>query len=174
MIRTRLSGQDFRRTAVGVFLLVFATSVAAQQPGPPPAFNEPSGSFFALSVKDLNATSAWYQQKLGFHEIKQGGSPDGKSRAIILERDGAVLELIHHKQAVHGASVMKGYKTYLVYGIFKVGFVVHDVDHTLQRLKANGVQIANGPYTDEPMHMRTFMIRDNEGNYIQFFSRVNG
>lgn len=155
-------------------LVLFAASAFAQQSGPPPAFNEPLGSFFALSVKDLNATSAWYQQKLGFHEIKQGASPDGKSRAIILERDGAVLELIHHKQAVNGSAVMKGYKTYLIHGIFKVGFIVDDVDHTLQRLKANGVPIANGPYTDEPMHMRSFFIRDNEGNIIQFLSKVSG
>ena len=155
-------------------LLVTVASACAQQSGPPPAFNEPNGSFFALSVKNLDATAAWYKQKLGFHEIKQGASPDGKSRAIILERDGAVLELIHHKQAVSGSALMKGYKTYLVHGIFKVGFIVDDVDHTLQRLKANGVPIANGPYTDEPMHMRTFMIRDNEGNYIQFFSKVSG
>lgn len=155
-------------------ILLVTASAFAQQSGPPPAFNEPSGSFFALSVKDLNATSAWYKQKLGFHEIKQGASPDGKSRAIILERDGAVLELIHHKQAVNGTALRKDYKPYLVHGIFKVGFIVQDADHTMQRLKANGVPIANGPYTDEPMHMRTFMIRDNEGNYIQFFSKVSG
>ena len=155
-------------------IILAAASALAQQSGPPPAFNEPSGSFFALSVKDLNATAAWYKQKLGFKEIKQGAAPDGKSRAIILDRDGVVLELIHHKQAVNGSTLMKGYKTYLVYGIFKIGFVVQDADHTMQRLKANGVPIANGPYTDEGMHMRTFMVRDNEGNYIQFFSKVSG
>jgi catechol 2,3-dioxygenase-like lactoylglutathione lyase family enzyme len=156
-----------------VFLLLAAASFA-QQSGPPPAFNEPSGSFFALSVKDLNATSAWYQQKLGFHEVHQSASPDGKSRAIILARDGAIVELIHHKQAVTGTALRKDYKAYLVHGIFKVGFVVQDADHTMQRLKANGVQIANGPFTDDALHMRSFIIRDNEGNYIQFFSKVSG
>ena len=155
-------------------ILLVASCTFAQQSGPAPAFNEPSGSFFALSVKDLNSTAAWYKQKLGFKEIKESASPDGKSRAIILDRDGIIVELIHHKQAVSGAAVMKGYKTYLVHGIFKVGFIVDDVDHTLQRLKANGVPIANGPYTDQAMHMRSFMIRDNEGNYIQFFSKVSG
>ena len=155
-------------------LLLTVACALAQQPGPPPAFNEPSGSFFALSVKNLDATAAWYKQKLGFHEIKQSASPDGKSRAIILERDGAVLELIHHKQAVSGNALMKGYKTYLVHGIFKVGFIVDDVDHTLQRLKANGVPVYNGPFNDEALHMRSFLIRDNEGNIIQFFSKVSG
>ena len=186
MIRALVSGHDFSRAIHhctwrgfsrwlgAMIILSVTTGVKAQQPGPPPAFNEPSGSFFALSVKDLNSTAAWYKQKLGFKELKQGASPDGKSRAIILDRDGIIVELISHKQAVNGATLMKGYKTYLIHGIFKVGFIVDDVDHTLQRLKANGVPIANGPYTDEAMHMRSFMIRDNEGNYIQFFSKVSG
>ena len=157
-----------------VLFILFTASAFSQQSGPSPAFDELKGSFFALSVTDLTATSAWYQQKLGFRKIKQGASPDGKARTIILERDGAVLELIQHQQAVNGSSVMKGYKTYLVHGIFKVGFIVDDLDRTLQRLKASGVPVANGPYTDEAMHMRTFMIRDNEGNYIQFFCKVSG
>jgi catechol 2,3-dioxygenase-like lactoylglutathione lyase family enzyme len=155
--------------------LLLATSTLAQQSGPPLAFNEPLGSFFALSVKDLNASSAWYQQKLGFKVVKQGGvSPDGKSSAMILDRDGFVLELVHHKQAVNGNTLRKDYKPYLVYGIFKVGLIVDDADHTAQRLRANGVPIANDPFTDEALHMRSFIIRDNEGNYIQFFSKVSG
>ena len=155
-------------------LLMIVASAFAQQSGPPPAFNEPSGSFFALSVKDLNASSAWYRQKLGFREVHQSAAPDGKSRAILLERDGALLELIHHKQAVPGVALRKNYRAYLVHGIFKVGFIVQDADHTMQRLKANGVQIANGPFTDDALHMRSFIIRDNEGKYIQFFSKVSG
>ena len=155
-------------------ILVTVGSACAQQSGPPPAFNEPNGSYFALSVKNLDATAAWYKQKLGFHEVKQGASPDGKSRAIILDRDGIIVELIHHKLAVSGAALKKGYKPYLVYGVFKVGFIVDDVDHTLQRLKANGVPVYNGPFNDDALHMRSFLIRDNEGNIIQFFSKVSG
>ena len=156
-------------------ILLVAASAFAQRPsGPPPAFNEPSGSYFALSVKDLNATSAWYQQKLGFREVKQGASRDGKSRTVVLDREGVVLELIHHKDAVPGSRLRKDFKPYLVYGVFKIGLIVHDADHTLQRLKENGVPIANGPWTDQELHMRSFFIRDNEGNIIQFLSKVSG
>ncbi len=163
------------RFSAGLLCLsLIAASAVAQQSGPPPAFAEPAGSFFALSVRDLNASSAWYQQMLGFREVHQSASPDGKSRAILLERDGAILELIHHQQAVSGNALRKDYKSYLVHGIFKVGFIVQDADHTMQRLKANGVPIANGPFTDDALHMRSFIIRDNEGNYIQFFSKVSG
>ena len=165
----------FSRFSAGIlFVALIAASAFAEQSGPPPAFNEPLGSFFALSVKDLNASSAWYQQKLGFREVHESASPDGKSRAVLLERDGAILELIHHKQATSGTALRKDYKAYLVHGIFKVGFIVQDADHTMQRLKANGVPIANGPFTDDALHMRSFIIRDNEGNYIQFFSKVSG
>ena len=155
-------------------ILLFAASAFAQQSGPPPAFNEPSGSYFALSVKDLATTAAWYRQKLGFHEVKQSASSDGRSRAIILDRDGIIVELIHHKLAASGTTLKKGYKPYLIYGVFKVGFIVDDVDHTLDRLKANGVPVYNGPFNDDALHMRSFLIRDNEGNIIQFFSKVSG
>jgi catechol 2,3-dioxygenase-like lactoylglutathione lyase family enzyme len=155
-------------------VLLFAASSFAQQSGPPPAFNEPSGSFFALSVKDLNASSAWYKQKLGFKEVKQGAARDGKSRTVVLDRDGVVLELIHHKDAVDGSRLRKDYKPYLIHGVFKIGLIVPDADHTMQRLKENGVQIASGPWTDQELHMRSFFIRDNEGNIIQFLSKVSG
>jgi len=179
--RRHASGHDFNRAAstccacgfsrwpFGVIVLCLTvTSALAQQSGPRPAFIEPSGSFFALSVKDLTATAAWYQQRLGFKQVKQGAARDGKSRSIVLDRDGVVLELIHHKDAVDGSKLRKDYKPYLIYGVFKIGLIVQDADHTLQRLKENGVQIANGPWTDQELHMRSFFIRDNEGNIIQF------
>jgi catechol 2,3-dioxygenase-like lactoylglutathione lyase family enzyme len=158
-------------------LAVILLSVAcgfAQQSGPPPAFQSPRGAFFALSVKNLDTTAGWYKEKLGFREVKQGASRDGTSRSIILDRDGVVLELIHHKQASSGTTLRKDYKRYLVFGVFKIGLIVDDADHTMQRLQANGVQIANGPWTDEELQMRAFFIRDNEGNIIQFLSKVGG
>ena len=156
-------------------ILLFAASPVAQQPPQQPPFPPPSGAYFAISVRDLNTSAQWYKQKLGFHEVKQGASRDGLSRAIILETDGVLLELIHHKRATSARSLIKGYKgAYQIYGVFKIGLLVQDADHTLQRLQANGVQIANGPYTDDGLHMRSFFIRDNEGNIIQFLSRIGG
>ena len=160
---------------IRILAIVFlAASAFAQQSGPPPAFESPRGAYFALSVKDLNVSAAWYEQKLGFREVKQGAARDGKSRTIVLDRDGVVLELVHHRDSVDGTRLRKDYKPYLVYGVFKIGLIVDDADHTLQRLKANGVEIANGPWTDQELHMRSFFIRDNEGNIIQFLSKVSG
>ncbi len=153
------------------FLLVAATAFAQQLTVLPP----PTGSYFAISVRDLNASAQWYKQKLGFHEVKQSASRDGLARAIILESDGILLEIVSHKRAVSPRSLMKGYKdAYQIHGVFKVGFLVQDADHVLQRLKANGVTIANRPYTDDGLQMRSFFIRDNEGNIIQFLSRIGG
>lgn len=158
-------------------MLVCVASAFAQQaklPAQSP-FPPPSGAYFAISVRDLKASSDWYKQKLGFREVKQSASRDGLSRAIILETDGVLLELIHHKRAVAPRALIKEYKgAYQIHGIFKVGLLVQDADHTLQRLKANGIPIANGPYTDEELHMRSFFIRDNDGNIIQFLSRIGG
>lgn len=160
------------RVLVCAFL--WAASVVAQQPAQSP-FPPPTGSYFAISVRDLNATAEWYKQKLGFREVKQSASRDGLARAIILEGDGVVVEIVHHKRAVSPRTLVKGYKdAYQIYGVFKVGLIVQDADHTLQRLKANGVAIANGPFNDDALHLRSFLIRDNEGNIIQFFSRISG
>src|SRR4051812_26756686 len=164
----------FSPGVLGVFIILFATNAFAQQSAPPPAFQAPRGAYFALSVKNLETTAGWYKQKLGFREVKQGASRDGASRSIILDREGVVLELIHHKQASSGTTLRKDYKPYLVFGVFKIGLIVDDADHTMQRLQANGVQIANGPWTDQELQMRSFFIRDNEGNIIQFLSKVSG
>jgi methylmalonyl-CoA/ethylmalonyl-CoA epimerase len=156
------------------FVLLCFTTAFAQQPAQSP-FPPPTGSYFAISVHDLNATAEWYKQKLGFREVKQSASRDGLARAIILEGDGVLVEVVHHKRAVSPRTLIKGYKdAYQIYGVFKVGLMVQDVDHTLQRLKANGVAIANGPFNDDALHLRSFFIRDNEGNIIQFFSRLGG
>lgn len=155
-------------------MLLCLASAVAQQPAQSP-FPPPSGAYFAISVRDLNASAQWYKQKLGFHEVKQSASRDGSSRAIILETDGVLLELVHSKRAVSPRALIKGYKdAYQIYGVFKVGLMVQDADHTLERLKANGVQIANGPYTDDALRVRSFFVRDNEGNIIQFLSRIPG
>jgi hypothetical protein len=58
-----------------------------------------------------------------------------------------------------------------VHGIFKAGVVVDDYDVTLATLRARGVDIAIGPFPARNGQRANFIVRDNAGNFIQFFGR---
>jgi hypothetical protein len=60
-------------------------------------------------------------------------------------------------------------RNYLVHGIFKAGIVVDDFDRTIAQLRARGVQIAIGPFPATAQQPANAIIRDNAGNFIQFF-----
>jgi hypothetical protein len=60
---------------------------------------------------------------------------------------------------------------YEVHGIFKAGIVVEDFDRTIAELRRRGVEIAIGPFPKRDAQPANAIIRDNAGNYIQFFGR---
>lgn len=62
-------------------------------------------------------------------------------------------------------------RNYQIHGIFKLGIVEDDLDATLKELEARHVDIAFRTFSDEALAYRTFAIRDNSGNFIQFFGK---
>jgi hypothetical protein len=56
-------------------------------------------------------------------------------------------------------------------GIFRAGVVVDDLDAAFQELEARKVDIAFRVFNDNALAYRTFAIRDNSGNMIQFFGK---
>ncbi len=132
----------------------------------PPAFKT-SGAFFALSVSDLEASRAWYVEKLGLTVVMQPPPYDG-IRALVLEGGGLIVELIHNPSAQPPPAVSN---PTLRHGFFKVGLVVDDFDDSLARLRERGVRIALGPFPARNGQRANFAINDNAGNLIQFFGR---
>ena len=58
-----------------------------------------------------------------------------------------------------------------VFGIFKSGIFVDDLDAALKQLKAKNVIIAFEPFFDASMECRMFAIRDSNANLLQFFGK---
>lgn len=129
------------------------------------------GAFFALSVPDLERSVRWYSETLGLTVIMRAPPHEG-STAVVLQGGGLTVELIHRADAAPLATVAPDRRrNYLVHGIFKVGVFVDDWDALITRLRARNVEIALGPFPARDGQPANLLIRDNDGNYIQFFGR---
>jgi catechol 2,3-dioxygenase-like lactoylglutathione lyase family enzyme len=130
-----------------------------------------TGAFFALSVADINASAKWYSEKLGLKVAMQAPKQD-KAAVIVLEGGGLIVELIQHDDALplsKAAPAVKG--NLLIQGIFKAGVIVEDFDKTVAMLKERKVEIAFGPFPAKANQRANVIIRDNAGNFIQFFGK---
>ena len=152
---------------------VIAAATAQQPSANPGATRNTSfttrGAFIGISVADLDKSVAWYTDRLGLTVVMRPPAVD-KSRAVILEGGGLIVELMKHDDAVSLSTAAPAItRNYLVHGIFKSGIVVDDFDKTIAQLKARGVPIAIGPFPATNEQRANAIIRDLEGNFIQFF-----
>jgi catechol 2,3-dioxygenase-like lactoylglutathione lyase family enzyme len=153
--------------------LLFAASAPAhpQAASPEPAFTA-RGAFFAVSVRDLDASAAWYGEKLGLKVTMQVPKRDGTAMRL-LQGGGLTVELIEDDAAVPLKVAAPAIEhDYRVHGIFKAGLFVEDWDRLVATLRQRGVEIAIGPFPPRPDQPANLIVRDNEGNPIQFFGRL--
>ena len=152
------------KTLLIIAILLGANLVCAQTPGK---------TFVAISVADADQTARWYEENLGFKEVRRSEAPNKLSRAVILDSQYGMLEIIQHKQAVSlELAAPKVKDTYLIHGIFKVGFFVEGIDDLYATLKKRPIEFVGGLYTDEPLNLKSFIIRDNNGIVVQFLQRM--
>lgn len=129
------------------------------------------GSFFALSVSDMNESVKWYCEKLGLKVITQAPTQN-KVAFTTLGGGGLIVELIRHEDSLPLSMAAPQVKEkFLVHGIFKVGIIVDDLDKILAILKSRDVNIYLGPFPVEKEQKANFIIKDNAGNFIQFFQK---
>ena len=147
------------RRLTGVLLLALAPHVFAA-----PGFTA-NGAFLALSVPDLEASVAWYRDKLGLEVVERPATGDVK--VAILEGGGLIVELIQHGDAKARANA----DAFLQHGIFKSGVIVDDFDALVALLREKKVDIAYGPYPAKGKQRGNLIVRDNAGNLIQFFAK---
>src|SRR5690349_2798918 len=151
-----------------VSALVALAAPAAAGAQSRPVF-ETRGAFFALSVADLDASTRWYSEKLGLTVVMRPPKQD-KSSVAILEGGGLIVELLQRDDATSlRQSAPAASANYLVHGIFKAGMIVDDLNATLAALRTRGVEIAMGPFPASKEQRANAIIRDNAGNFIQFF-----
>ena len=168
-----LAGRTMRKQIGFLLSIVFvlaACGIVGGSKTESPAINV-SGAFFALSVVDMNQSVKWYSEKLGMKIVMQLPKQD-KMAVTVLEGDGLIVELIQNDDSLPLGKVAPALKDRaLIQGSFKTGIIVNDFDRTLSELKARNVDIAYGPYPARAGQRANVIIKDNEGNLIQFFGK---
>jgi hypothetical protein len=123
-----------------------------------------SGAFFALNVASVQASAAWYAEKLGLNVILQVPASTGSPAVTVLEGGGLIVELIQRDDAVSpGNTAFRGFT--------KAGMIVDEFEKTMAALTERGVAIAFGPFPATAEQRANVIVRDNAGNLIQIFGR---
>jgi catechol 2,3-dioxygenase-like lactoylglutathione lyase family enzyme len=160
-----MTSLHLRQVAAAALLVALVASQGSGSQARP--LFETRGAFFALSVADLDASTRWYSEKLGLSVVMHPPKQD-KSAVTVLEGGGLIVELLQRDDATSlrqaAPSVAANYQ---VYGMFKAGVIVADLDATLAALRARGVEIAMGPFPASKEQRANAIIRDNAGNFIQ-------
>jgi len=105
-----------------------------------------------LHVVDVNATAAYYRDRLGFTW------DFGDEEYSVVWRDNAAIHLSRsgRRPSVAGIHLFHW---------------VRDVDAYYREIKARGVEVLEEP-TDRPYHLREFTVRDPNGIEIVFSQEV--
>jgi len=147
-------------------------SEAGDAPAAPTGLAQPAGAFFALSVKDVNRMAGWYRSRLGFGTVKEGTVvlDSVRVRYALLEGEGTVVEMIERSDARPlSALAPRGLEAHQVHGFFKAGLHVRDVEALRDTLRARGVDFVYQLARAKDFPLRSFTVRDPEGNLLQFF-----
>jgi catechol 2,3-dioxygenase-like lactoylglutathione lyase family enzyme len=128
-------------------------------------------TFFALSVPNLEASVKWYADAFDLEATELPGGEKGK--VALLRGRGLLIELVELAEAAPLETRVPGLKgRYQVYGLFKAGFYVRDLDAEVARLKAKGVQFKGSLFEDPVARARSILVLDNDGNLIQLFEAL--
>jgi glyoxylase I family protein len=100
----------------------------------------------AITVKDIDASIAWYKSMLGFSVNRIRDIPERGMRIAFLEAGGhAMLELFgfSDSQPTKEGPILRPEET----GIKHLSFFVEDLDATYQRLRAAGITFTTATST---------------------------
>lgn len=130
--------------------------------------------FAALSVRDAEASAAWYERVLGFSAVRRIDMPERGARIVLMRTENAFLELVEHAAARSPAEIDPTIdKIYLLRGVFKLGLLVDDLAATLDRLGALDVPLRGIVFTEPDNSFRSAQIEDPDGIVIQLFERLS-
>ena len=124
-----------------------------------------------ISVGDLESSVRWYAQNLGFRVESGPVWPRPRAGFAVLEQDAFRLELIEMADSLPRAEAVRGSAVSLQ-GVFKLAFLVDEVDEAHAALRARGVRIRMAPADSPETGMRFCLIEDPDGNVIQLYARI--
>jgi catechol 2,3-dioxygenase-like lactoylglutathione lyase family enzyme len=112
-----------------------------------------------IAVRDVEASSRWYQQLLGVRSTH-----GGKEFDRLEDEDGVVL-LLHHWGAAEHPSMLDPDAGRVGHGL-ALYFRVENLDAYHERAKALGVPVLRGPWYNPKAHQRELGLRDPDGYAI--------
>ncbi len=156
-------------------------AVSSALPQLKPAIREATADarpyWIGLSVPDAEASAIWYQEKLHFTIKKRLVLPEHQLRIVFLELNGYTIELVESRTGTSFDAVRKRIPEIKdrdnLHGFFKCGFLVSNVDALAAELRGAGVKLVSKPSDDRAFGVRQFLVEDNAGNVLQFFSTLH-
>jgi catechol 2,3-dioxygenase-like lactoylglutathione lyase family enzyme len=127
-----------------------------------------------ITVRDLDATIAWYENHLGFKRLTHFGFPG--ARVAFIGRGDLRLEFFQIETATPMEDGRKAAESNLGFGgINHFAIFVDDLDDTLEELKAKGVEQAHTlDVVPDGSGDRYTFIRDNVGMLIELYQPGQG
>lgn len=143
---------------VATIVLASAAPLPAQTPNPSEAVED---AFLAVRVADVERAAAWYARVFDLGEVNRLVSEGYAIR--LLRGGGLAVELIQQVGAVAPPARHLG--------LFKVGLFVEGIDRFHAEMLRRGVDVDAVPFDDEALGVRSFVMRDLDGNRLQLFER---
>ena len=160
-----------RRVLLACALIPLSLPAVAATPTPA-AETAREGAFMALSVASLDRQVAWYRDVLGFTILEQRDVAERGIRFALLEREGALIELLQLPEARARLEVdPAATSASRIHGFFKAGFVVRDIDRLQRELQEKGATFSLPLGEPGSAGLRMFQLKDPEGNLLQFLGR---
>ncbi|MDM5196778.1 VOC family protein [Fictibacillus enclensis] len=132
-----------------------------------------------LSVRDLDASIRWYEEKLGFRVTKRFAFENLSEAGVttreekidakfaFLELNGFLIEMIALKDVVPFPYKGDPANVARMQGMAHLCFTVDNVDEATEELKRRGVEITWEPASFPDLGIRRVTFSDNEGNQLE-------
>ena len=127
----------------------------------------PMPFFATLTVGDLDASTRWYVDVLGFRLVFSMPGPNGALTLFHLRWIKYADLLLVPERAQASAKPDKGAGVRLSFQVSE-----GTVDELAEQVRARGDHIAEGPLT-QPWNTREFTIRDPDGYTLTFFQQAD-
>jgi uncharacterized glyoxalase superfamily protein PhnB len=125
--------------------------------------------FSAVVVKDITKSVNWYKSLFGLQMKQEMNDPNGSYKIAILESPVYLLELLQLKGSIERAPLLEGKpQTVQIEGHFKIGFKTTDMNACIKQLNSLKAEIEHD-WKDEKTGKRNIIVKDPDGNLIQFF-----
>jgi hypothetical protein len=122
--------------------------------------------FFAVSARNTDSTSAWYERVFRVKLLKEI-KPGNGIHVRILGNEHVMIEIAQPIRS--GTIEYPGAEKdrFTIPGYFKIGFYVADIVLAEKYFRGKNVNILHGPFDDKETNSRSFIMEDINGDMIQ-------